>query len=236
VKRWSFDSIASTIALTVVVAMGLGFALQHVVDSGLKSAGLSPDLNWQNDDVRFYMALFPARAASLLEVLDATPDPDRPPVIAAVQGPKVRAELLAAPLPHLVDSTDQNALALLHRIDLYLAAPHVVIVAPKDQQASDPKGSDPAKSADDGQSGMLVEAPLRDGHWLVLTTNVEPPPLIDPATTEYYRASLGLWLTLSAVLVVLLSVLSGRRLANPFRGSRSRSSTSAPAAIPRPCR
>ena len=40
-KRWR-DSITTTIALTVVVAMLLGFSLQRLVSSGLLYIGLAP--------------------------------------------------------------------------------------------------------------------------------------------------------------------------------------------------
>jgi hypothetical protein len=60
-----------TIALTIVVAMGLGFALQHLVNVGLDDIGFSPRQNPQDNGLRFYAALFPAKVSSLVEVLDA---------------------------------------------------------------------------------------------------------------------------------------------------------------------
>jgi signal transduction histidine kinase len=62
---------------------------------------------------------------------------------------------------------------------------------------------------------MVVEVQLRDGHWLLLTTNV-PTPQTDPAAAEFFRASLGGKLALAAVLILLLSLLTTRRLANPL--------------------
>lgn len=66
------------------------------------------------------------------------------------------------------------------------------------------------------QPGMLVEAPLRDDRWLLFTANVAPPTLPDPVAAEHSQAALGAWLGLAAVLVVLLSALAARRLANPL--------------------
>ena len=62
---------------------------------------------------------------------------------------------------------------------------------------------------------MLLETQLRDGHWLVFTTSV-PTPRNDPAAAEFFRASLGGKLAIAAVLILLLSLLTTRRLANPL--------------------
>ena len=210
-KRWRMDSIATTIALTIVIAMGLGFALQRAVNVGLGYVGLSPQQNFQDDGVRFYLALFPAKVASLMEVLDAVSSDERPAIIAAVQRPEVRVELLKERLPHLVNSTDPNAGVVRNRIQILFAAPHMVIVALRSQERTNPPNGSSSR-----QDGMLVEAPLSDGHWLLFTTNVETPPLTDPAAAQYRRAALGAWVGLSAVLVLLLSVLAARRLANPL--------------------
>jgi hypothetical protein len=44
-KRWRFDSIEMTVALTTVIAMGLGFSLQHLVGAGLAYIGSTPRHN-----------------------------------------------------------------------------------------------------------------------------------------------------------------------------------------------
>jgi signal transduction histidine kinase len=98
---------------------------------------------------------------------------------------------------------------LRNQIQLLFAAPHLVIVAPKSHEISDPPGGAAMK-----QPGMLVEAPLRDDRWLLFTANVAPPTLPDPVAAEHSQAALGAWLGLAAVLVVLLSALAARRLAN----------------------
>jgi len=66
-----------------------------------------------------------------------------------------------------------------------------------------------------GEDGMVVEVLLTDGHWLLFTTNVPTAPT-DPAATAYSRAAFGAWLAIASVLVLLLSVLTARRLATPL--------------------
>jgi signal transduction histidine kinase len=82
----------------------------------------------------------------------------------------------------------------------------VIVVAQRSQQ----QGAGPVPH------GMLVEVPLNDGHWLLFTTSFESPPLPPRAATGFSRASLGAWLAFTAMLVLLLSFLAARRLANPL--------------------
>src|SRR5271157_5214238 len=80
------DSIATTIALTVIVAMVLGLSLQQLVSSGLLYLGVARQQNVRNGNPRLLLQL-PGRIAVLLDVLDATPDTKRPIVVAAAQRP-----------------------------------------------------------------------------------------------------------------------------------------------------
>ena len=82
---------------------------------------------------------------------------------------------------------------------------------------------------------MVVEIQLKDGHWLVFTTNV-PTPQADPAAAEFSRASIGGKLALAAVLILLLSLLTTRRLANPLSRLAVAVERSAPAGTSRSCR
>ena len=205
-RRWRLDSIAMTVALTVVVAMGLGAALQRVVNAGLEYAGLYP---WQTPEdfrTRFSAALFPATVVSLAEALDAVPNTQRPAIITAARRPEIRIDLRDTPLPDLVNSGDLEAIRLRRRIHLLLSAPRQIVIAPQPQRQATASGED----------GMLVEVPLIDGHWLLFTTSFESPPLPPRAATEFSRAAFGAWLGFTAILVILLSILAARRLANPL--------------------
>lgn len=209
-KRWRLDSIAMTIGLTIVLAMGLGFTLQRLVNVGLGHAGFP---FWQNPryfDARFYMFLLPAKVVSLVEALDTIPGTEQPAVIAAAQRPRIRIRLLDAPLPNLANSPARIALIVRRRIGMLFTFHHAVIAAPRSRVRDDGAGL-----AGPRKQGMLVEAPLRDGHWLLFATNV-PAPLSDPAALEYSRAAFGGRLALAGVLILLLSILVTRRLENPL--------------------
>ena len=71
-RRWR-NSVATTIALTVVAAMVLGVSLQQLVSSGLLFLGLERQ---QKENARLFLQL-PNRVAVLIEVISATPDPKK---------------------------------------------------------------------------------------------------------------------------------------------------------------
>jgi signal transduction histidine kinase len=225
-KRWRLDSIALTIALTIILAMGLGFTLQRLVNVGLGHTGLVPGRNPIYHDNKFYAFILPARVVSLAEALDASPTDQHPGMIAAAQRRQIRIEVLDNPLPALVNSGDRVPLIVRRRIQRLFPIYHQVITASKTPAVPAPKTEvyDPPprerksgriqNPGDDG-NGVLVEVMLRNGHWLLFTTNV-PPPQADPAAAEFSRASLGGKLALAAILILLLSLLTTRRLANPL--------------------
>ena len=203
-RRWRLDSIAMTMALTVVVAMGRCAAACRQCRAGI--CRLYP---WQTPEdfrTRFSAALFPATVVSLAEALDAVPNTQRPAIIIAARRPEIRIDLRDTPLPDLVNSGDLEAIRLRRRIHLLLSAPRQIVVAPQPQR----------QATGSGEDGMLVEVPLIDGHWLLFTTSFESPPLPPRAATEFSRAAFGAWLGFTAILVILLSILAARRLANPL--------------------
>ncbi len=104
-RGWRGGSTATTITLTVVVAMALGFGLQQVVAPGLHYLGLARHETVQQGDARVLQQL-PGRIAGLLDVLDATPEAQRPAVIAAAQRPQVHVRILDAPIPNLTNKAD----------------------------------------------------------------------------------------------------------------------------------
>ena len=209
-RRW-WDNTTTTISLTVVVAMVLGFSLQHLVDSGLLYLGFSRQQTVQSANPRLLMQL-PGRFAALLDVLDATPDAERPVVIAAAQRPGVHVRLLDAPAPNLVNSREPDANLLRSRIEAVLTVPRPVFVADSYRPADQRTGGNGGRV----QNGVLVEAALSDGHWLLLVSNLIPPPASDPVATEFSRASFAAWLAISILLGILLSVLAARRLVKPL--------------------
>ena len=209
-RGWRGGSTAATIALTVVLAMGLGFSLQQVVAPGLHYLGLARHGTVQQGDARVLQQL-PGRIAGLLDVLDATPEAQRQAVIEAAQRPRVHVRILDAPLPNLTGRVEPNANLLRHRIEAVLRVPRPVIVADRFSQAN--KQASPA--ADRIESGVFIEAALSDGHWLLFRSDLEPPP-VDPVATKFSRVTFAAWLTLSILVGILLSMLAARRLVKPL--------------------
>jgi methyl-accepting chemotaxis protein len=64
--------------------------------------------------------------------------------------------------------------------------------------------------------GVMIEMPLKDGHWLLFATRFEPPSPFDPVAANFNRASFAAWLSLSILLGILLSILAARRLVKPL--------------------
>jgi signal transduction histidine kinase len=191
--------------------MVLGFSLQQLVTSGLLYLGLARQQTVQQGNERLSQQL-PSRIAVLLDVLDATPDTDRPAVIAAAQRPQIHVRILDAPLPNLTNRPEPNAALLRRRIEAVLTVPRLVIVAdryrPVDKQAGPIAGRI--------ENGVLIEAALSDGHWLLFGSNLDPLPPIDPVATQFSKVSFAAWLAVSILLGVLLSMLSARRLVKPL--------------------
>jgi signal transduction histidine kinase len=211
-KRWHHDSIATTIALTIVVAVLLGLALQQAVNVGLQYVGFSPQQSGQDESTRFFFVLLPGKVAGLLDVLETRPNAERPAIVKAAQHPLARFELLDGPVPNMVNAGEPNAEALRRRIEVLLSIPHLVVAASRPRQVNQPADGVVGR----GQDAMLVEVALSDGHWLLCTMSAYVPPFFNPAAVDFSRASLEASLALSALLLVLLSVLAARRLAKPL--------------------
>ncbi len=209
-KGW-WDSTTTTIALTVVVAMVLGFSLQQLVTSSLLYLGLARQQSVLQGNERLSQQL-PGRIAVLLDVLDATPDTERATVIAAAQRPQVHVRILDAPLPNLTNRPEPNADLLRRRIEAVLTVPRPIIVAdryrPVDKQAGPVAGRI--------ENGVLIEAALSDGRWLLFGSNLDPPLPIDPVAAQFSQVNFAAWLAVSILLGVLLSMLSARRLVKPL--------------------
>jgi hypothetical protein len=107
---------------------------------------------------------------------------------------------------------EPDADLLRRRIEAVLTVPRPVVVvnsyAPANQQA----GTNDSRV----QNGMLIEAALSDGHWLLFASPLITPPAVDPVATKFSRASFTAWLALSIVLGILLSMLIARRLIKPL--------------------
>jgi hypothetical protein len=204
--------------------MGLGFTLQRLVNVRLGRAGFLSGRNPVMHDMHFYYFVLPTRVVALAEALDASSTDQRLGLIAAAQRQQIQIQRLDTPLPGVVNLHERFSAILRRRIHWFSLVYHPLIIAPKTpvidppmarvatSPASEPRG-DPDTGT--GDQGMVVEVQLHDGHWLVFTANVAPPRT-DPAAAAFSRVSLAGTLALAAVLILLLSLLTTRRLANPL--------------------
>ena len=211
-RRWK-DSIAATIAVTVIVAMVLGFGLRTVVTSGLPYLGLRSERASASDDQHLRQRLA-SRIATLIDILDKAPDAARGAIIAAADRPAFQIDLLDAPAPifNLANGADLNTNLLHDEIIAAITNPRPVTVREKLSPADQP--------AITRQSGarkiLLIETSLTDGQWVLFTSRLMPPSAIDPVAEEFSRISLAVWLTSAVLLGILLSLLAARRVAGPL--------------------
>jgi hypothetical protein len=125
------------------------------------------------------------------------------------------------PAPNLGDRGEPDADVMRHRIEAALTVPRPVIVVDRYRLAD-------AKAGPAGgrvENCAWIEAALANGQWLLVVSNLDPPPPGDPVAAEFSVASSVAWLVLSLALVVLVSVVAARRTRNAtfpaFRSGRS---------------
>jgi signal transduction histidine kinase len=205
------DSVTATIALTVIVAMVLEFSLQWGVTTGLPYLGFERRQELPKAEERLFLQL-PSRVAALLDILDRTPVADRSTVLAAAQTPQIRLRLLDTPAPNLRNRGELAAEVMRYRIEAALTAPRPVIVVHR-YRLTDQK---PALGGGRVESDTWIEAALSNGQWLLVLSNLDPPPRSDPVAAKFSLASLAAWLVLSLALAALLSVVAARRVVKPL--------------------
>jgi len=210
VRRW-WNSTTTTIGLTVVVAIVLGFSLRQTVNEGLTYLGLPRQQLSQPEDARL-LAQLPGWITALLDVLDATPESARPDVIAAAQRSALHIRLMDAPLSDLMSRPEPEAALLRRRIEAVLTVPHPVIVA--DGHRSVEKDSSPDSTGT--QTGVRVETGLKDGHWLLVESSLNLPSVVDPVAIEFSRVLFAAWLVVSILPGIVLAFLAARRLVKPM--------------------
>ncbi len=115
-------------------------------------------------------------------------------------------------MPNLVNRGEPNADLLRRQIEAVLAVRRPVVVVNSYATASQRAGTSDGRV----QNGMLVETALSDGHWLLFASPLIPPPAVDPVVAKFSRASLTVWLSLSVVLGILLSMSAAQRLIKPL--------------------
>ncbi len=206
-----WDSTTMTMALTIVVVIILGFILQQPVSSWLIDLGLPQHEIHAGGNPQLDLEL-PGRIAALLDVLDATSDDERPAVLAAAQRLQIHLALLDTPILNLDGLSEPDADMLRARIEAVLKVPRPLIVVDRVQKMG--------KGLDNGgtlvENGVLIEAALQNDQWLLVSSNLDPLPLSDPAATRFWQISFATSLTITILLGLVLAVLVARRLTKPL--------------------
>lgn len=103
--------------------------------------------------------------------------------------------------PNLGNRGEPDAEIMRHCIEAALSAPRPVIVADRYRLADEKAGPAGGRV----ENGVWIEAALSNGQWLLVVTNLDPPPPSDPVTAEFSVASFAAWLVIALALAALLA-------------------------------
>jgi hypothetical protein len=111
---------------------------------------------------------------------------------------------------------EPDAEVMRHSIEAALTAPRPVIVADRYRLADQKAGPAGGRV----ENGTWIEAALANGQWLLVVSDLDPPPPADPVAAVFSIASSVAWLVLALASVVLVSVVAARRLVKPLDACR----------------
>jgi signal transduction histidine kinase len=233
-KRWRLNSIAARIAVTIVLAIILGFALELAVGASINRVQSLIGGLQDKGDTYFFANRFgiltlnrrrnplviSAKIATIARIVAQASPLERPQVLAAMAEPTLQLAVLDAPVPGVGDQADERLAELRSMIEFQLGLPAGRIrLASRSLTAdrSDATAS-PIPAGAPGPDELLAEFALPDGRWLII------------AVLDYIADAVAWWrivLSLSPVLLLigLLSVWTARRLATPisaFAGAAER--------------
>ncbi len=204
-------SIRTTIAITVVAAIALGFTLQQLVSAGLPYFGFHRRQNTSAGVPGIFQQM-PYRINAIIGVLNATPPDERQAVIGALELPELSIRLLDHPFPMMTDGVEPDEILLHNKIVAALTVPRSVIVNDRFRFADRRHPSE----FDRVHWGVRIETTLYDGQWILFVSSLDPPVPGDPIATRFQRTSLATWLAMTVVLGILLSLIVARRVARPL--------------------
>ena len=209
--RW-LSGITTTIVMIVVVAVVLGVSLNQVVFSGLIYFGLARQQTFEGQNPRLLRQL-PGRIATLIDVVEASPEEARPAILRAAQRGRLHVRLLDGPLPNLVNEREPEIDLLRRRIQATLSPPRPVVVGhPPNRPGRALSGGDDHVD----NRVVLIEAALSDGRWLLFVSRMQLPSPIDPVAARFVQIKTATWLGASLLLGILLAILLARRVVRPL--------------------
>jgi signal transduction histidine kinase len=223
-RSWRFNTIATRLAVTIILAIILGVALEVVTGFSIAYFASRPGtrvilsrsggfiFNSRRQPIFIFATgtnptLLASRIAAVAKLLASAPESDVENIVATASRPDLQLALARAPL-RVPDDRSTDRLDVLRRlIEFELNAPDRSVIVTTDRAAYS-GGGDNAPSGP--ETSLLVETALPGGQWLMIT-------IPDYATTGVSVLRLILVVSPLFMLIGLLSVLAARRLAAPIR-------------------
>jgi signal transduction histidine kinase len=205
------NSITMTMVCMVLVGMAIGFGVHQLTDARTLLLDFSGQQEIQIENAKFFEQL-PGRVATLVDLLDATPNSERSAIIAASQLPRIGVNLLTSGPGGSAGEDEPDADLLRRRIEAVLTVPRTIIVADWYWSPNQKTGVGPDRQ----KVGVVIQAALSDGRWVALWSKLGTPPTVNPVTNSFTQTAILMWLGLSCPLAVLFSVQAARRLTAPL--------------------
>lgn len=223
-RRWHLNSIASRIAITIVLAIILGVAFQVGASIGVNylmvrlgqqtAAAKTRTIFWVGIGAinpRFAPQVLAGKIATLAQIIEKAPASDRSRIAAEISQPLLRVEISDA--PPLESSSDSTAdLKALRRFieDQLGHSPRLFIVSAR--HAADTgfeAGAETFPTETPQSTELLAEIALPDGRWLVIT-------VVDFVAGDFSWWRVATLLGALFTIIGLLSLWTARRLATPI--------------------
>jgi signal transduction histidine kinase len=218
-KQWPYNSIAARIAITIVLAISLGIALEFTVRVGHnyvasrfgpKRDESKPLFYFLSTNPRHSKLLIAGRIATIVRILERTPQTERAQIIAKLMEPWLSVAIRDTPISDAGSTTNERLNEIRDVIRSQLGTARAVLVTSRHLplEQSDIADTQPSSRAR-GFEELLATIALSDGHWLVVRIHDYIPEDVGWLIVAMYLSPLIL-------LVSLLSVWTARWLATPI--------------------
>jgi signal transduction histidine kinase len=223
-KRWRVNSIASRIAVTIVLAIVLGVAFQFAVSLSVnylfgrlgqrwddfKARPFMFTLSYGFINPRFNRQMLAGRIAGLAQIIEHAPATERSRLAAEISQPGLRAEIRQVPDAEQNGETGAGLELLRQMILVQLGdLTRPVILAMRHVNEPRPDAADATSPAAWRSDDLVAEIALPDRRWLAITAQD-----VAPGDFSWWRVALVL--ATLFVVIGLLSVWTARRLATPI--------------------
>ncbi len=228
-RPWRLNTIATRLAITIILAIILGISLEIVIgfstayfasSSGARviaSHSAVHVFNFRREpiftfSVGYDQKMLVSKIATIAAMIESAPEVARPQIIAAATRADLQLALRSSPLPGVPDG-DTEEFDLLRRLIAFQLgdSSHQVIVVLDRLDVPPPSSSDIVRrNTVPEHNALLVEISLPDGRWLVMTVSDYAPRIVSISHAVMVVSPL-------LILIGLLSMMAARQLAAPIR-------------------